>query len=112
MKRIPGSSTFLGMTTAGASVYVTSDGIITKKQRKRPFHTTVTMLLAHLHRLSPGDYETFRRGARELSLIFVDPRLPGWPTWEALHYERRYRFKPVEKYFETADELVRQGRVI
>lgn len=120
------NTTLIGTTSAGERVYVTRDGIVTKPRRKPPWHTTIVILLVELHSISPADYESYRRGDRDLSEIFLDSRLPYYPTWVSLHEataagrhrgeyrraiadgDRRYRFKPVERYFETADELVRR----
>ncbi len=112
MKRIPGNGTFIGTTAAGERVYATRDAIVTRKPRKPPWHTTIVCLLAHLHGISPAEYEVYRNGERELREIFLDVRFPGYPTWTSLHGDRRYRYKPAERYFETADELIRAGRVM
>lgn len=106
MKRIPRTAIFLNLTEDGDSVYMTDDYIITRRQRKPPFHSTVVRLLIDLYRVSRDDYESIRRGERDLSEVFVDPRLLGYPEWCWLHGNLRYRFKPVARYFISVDAMI------
>lgn len=106
--RLPANALFLGMTPDGLSVYATETGIIAKKQPKPPWHSTVVALLVDLHRISPPEYEAYRAKQRDLAEIFTDSRLLCYPTWRWLHGQRRHRFKPVERYFLSADRLIRR----
>lgn len=110
MKRIPRNATFLGLTLDGESVYLAEDRFVAKKQGKPPYHTTIVVLLLELHGLSPAEYEEYREGRRQLREIFLDPRLAGYPLWRSLAYDRKYRFKPVGRYFTDADSLVAAHR--
>jgi hypothetical protein len=110
MKRLPQGAVFVGLTCDGLSVYATNSGIVAKRQPKPPRFLIVVTLLLDLHRFSPMEYETYRTKQRALAEIFLDPRLLGYPTWTWLYGQRRYRFKPVERYFLTADHLIRKAK--
>lgn len=110
-KRLPRNADYLGTTATGECVYFTFDSIITKRQRKPPWYETIVFFLVQLYAISPDDYESYRRGDRELDEIFLDSRLWGYPACASLYQESRYRFKPIARYFEAADDRIRRGVV-
>ena len=109
MKRIPRNAVYLGTDASGACVYFTRDSIIAKYQRKPPYHNTICCFLLMLHRRSPSDLEAYRRGERELSELFLDPRLPFSHEFASLHGDPRYRFKPVERVVAEIRALPKSG---